>query len=306
VEVPLPPPTPIVKPVPVAPVPEPVIPPPPVEVPVPPPQEPQVQEVVAKPVYVEPIIIEATRPKPAVAVRAVSAESKRNYQSFFYLGIAATAIVAVVIGGGLVTWLMGDSATPNGSVSSNPTNINVVTPIREDGVAKAVLPPNRADWYANVIDSGKGGTLTVTPIISIGGAEKVATTPEVLATLDWEVESALIRSISDITFIMAEQKPAIVLKVTAFDAAFGGFLLSERELSTELFPLFGPVVTSTYMVGVGTTPPQFVDELAANHDVRVLKDEMENERLVYGFIDQGTVVIAPDKETFLLIAERLR
>jgi hypothetical protein len=253
-----------------------------------------------------PVKVEPPRVKPVSTLPQPKPVTKKNFTWFFYVGVATTAIIAIVSGAGLVTWLLGESDSGVVSVTNGPANTIDPTPIREDSTAKAILARTRADWYANISASGRGGVITIIPIVNIGGAEKTASAPDVLATLNWGVESALTRSISDITFIMAEQKPVIILKVTSFDAAFGGLLLSERELSGELFPLFGPVVTSTYKVGVGTVAPEFVDELASNHDVRVLKDEMENERLVYGFVDQNTIVITPDKETFSLISERLR
>ena len=298
------------------------IPPPPIVEPVivtpPPPPPPRVIKPIERPA-VEPVIFEKsvrTEPPPAVAetpvlkravaVQPTAPRAKKNFAWLFYVGVTATAVVAIVSGAGLVSWFIGDSGQTIVTVTNGPTNTLEPTPIREDSAVKAILPQTRADWYANVSASGRGGVLTVIPVVNIGGAEKTAAADEVLATLSWGVESALIRSISDITFIMAEQKPVIILKVATFDSAFGGLLLSERELSGELFPLFGPVVTSTYKVGVGTVAPEFIDELASNHDVRVLKDEMENERLVYGFVDQNTIVITPDKETFSLISERLR
>lgn len=301
-------------------IPEPVAPPvvtPAVETKVPPPLPPPEPAPVPAPI-VEPEVVPETVPPPPPVVRAevprpaapaprVSAvKTKRNFAWLFYVGVATTAVVAVVSGASLVSWLIGDSDPSTVVVQNGPADTIEPTPVRTDSVVKAILPRTRSEWYANVSASARGGVITVLPVINIGGAEQNAGVNDVLATLAWGVESAFIRSISDIDFIMAEQKPVIVLEVTSFDAAFGGLLLSERGLSGELSPLFGPVVTSTYKVGVGTVAPEFVDELASNHDVRVLKDEMENERLVYGFIDQNTIVIAPDKETFSLISERLR
>lgn len=296
---PTPKPLPIVEPVVAAPVPESLPPPAPTPVPTPSVEPEPVIETLPPPV------VRTEVPRPP-APRPTGVKTKRNFAWLFYVGVATTAVVAIVSGAGLVSWLIGDSNPNTMVVTNGPSNTIEPTPIREDSVVKAILPRTRAEWYANVAASGRGGVITVLPVINIGGAEQNTGTNDVLATLAWGVESAFTRSISDIDFIMAEQKPVIVLKVTTFDAAFGGLLLSERALSGELSPLFGPVVTSTYKVGVGTVAPEFVDELASNHDVRVLKDEMENERLVYGFIDQNTIVIAPDKETFSLISERLR
>lgn len=297
---PLPPPAPIVEPVVVAPVPKP-LPPPPAPL-----ETPSVEPTVVVETAPAPVPKTEVAPPPAPTRRGAGVKTKRNFAWLFYVGVATTAVVAIVSGAGLVSWLIGDSGPNTVVVTNGPSDTIEPTPIREDSVVKAILPRTRAEWYANLSASGRGGVITVLPVINIGGAEQNAGTNDVLATLAWGVESAFIRSISDITFVMAEQKPVMILEVSTFDAAFGGLLLSERALSGELSPLFGPVVTSTYKVGVGTVAPEFVDDLASNHDVRVLKDEMENERLVYGFIDQNTIIIAPDKETFSLISERLR
>lgn len=299
---PLPPPQPIVEPVVETPAPKPLPPPPPVEIPSV--EQPMATETVPPPPA--PTIRTETPRPPKPTPRSATVKTKRNFAWLFYVGVAATAVVAIVSGAGLVSWLVGESNPNQIVVTNGPSDTIEPTPIREDSIVKAILPRTKSEWYANVSASGRGGVISVLPVINIGGAEQNAGVNDVLAVLNWGVESAFIRSISDITFVMAEQKPVIVLEVSTFDAAFGGLLISEKALSGELSPLFGPVVTSTYKVGVGTVAPEFVDDLASNHDVRVLKDEMENERLVYGFIDQNTIIIAPDKETFSLISERLR
>lgn len=259
-----------------------------------------------KPTTVEPMKVEIGRKTKPVVVSKKTPYARRNFRWLFYVGVATTAIFATLGGAGLVNWLLGESSTTDIPVATTDLPTTFVTPVPQSAVAKIVLPRDRADWYASVLQATGNDMTTIMPVINIGGAENPASTEAVLATLDLRVEPALTRSIKDVTFMMISNKPAIVLEVTSYDSSFGGLLLSEQNLSGELAPLFGPRVNVTYKPGVGTVSPEFVDELADNHDVRVLKDETENERLVYGFIDQNTVIIAPDRETFSSLAARLR
>lgn len=255
---------------------------------------------------VEPVRLEIGKTAQSKVFKAKPPLTGRNFRWLFYIGVATTAIVATLCGAGLVTWLLGESATPVVPVAVTDLPDNFVTPVPQSPVVKLAMPRTRGEWYDDVLSVDQGNLTTIMPTTNIGGAERPVTTEEILTMMSLKVEPALIRSIKEMTFMLVDEKPAIILKVSAYDATFGGLLLSESVLSTELAPLFGTPVNATYKVGVGTVSPEFIDELAENHDVRVLNDEMENERLVYGFINQNTVVITTDKEAFSALASRLR
>jgi hypothetical protein len=257
-------------------------------------------------VEVEPITVDIGRRSPPVTTRRTPARGRRNFRWLFYVGVTTTAIVATVSGVAVVNWLLHVPSTTTLPIATPDLPATFVTPVPQAPVVKIPLTRTRSEWYAAVSQATGSDTITIVPIINIGGAENQIATEDMLATLALRVEPALTRSIKDITFMKSAGKPVIVLKVASYDSSFGGLLLSENMLSTELEPLFGSVVTATYKPGTGTVPPEFVDELADNHDVRVLKDEVETERLVYGFVDQSTVIIAPDKDTFVFIASLLR
>lgn len=271
-----------------------------------PPEAVSTEQVVARPTPVEPVRLEIGQVPRQKSARPVPRSSGRNFRWLFYLGLGTTAIIAAIGGASLVTWLMGESPTTVVPVAVTDLPATFVTPVPQSSVAKVALPRTRAEWYDSLLQIDSGEMATVIPIINIGGAERPATTEETMTMLALKTEPALNRSIKEITFMLIDNQPAIVLKVSAYDSTFGGLLLSEAVLSSELAPLFGETVSATYKVGVGTVPPEFVDELADNHDVRVLKDEMENERLVYGFTDQNTVIITTNKETFTSLSSRLR
>ncbi len=271
-----------------------------------PPEAVSTEQVVALPTPVEPVRLEIGQVPRQKSARPVPRSSGRNFRWLFYLGLGTTAIIAAIGGASLVTWLMGESPTTVVPVAVTDLPATFVTPVPQSSVAKVALPRTRAEWYDSLLQIDSDEMATVIPIINIGGAERPATTEETMTMLALKTEPALNRSIKEITFMLIDNQPAIVLKVSAYDSTFGGLLLSETVLSSELAPLFGETVSATYKVGVGTVPPEFVDELADNHDVRVLKDEMENERLVYGFTDQNTVIITTNKETFASLSSRLR
>jgi hypothetical protein len=90
-----------------------------------------------------------------------------------------------------------------------------------------------------------------------------------------------------------------VLKVTSFEAAFGGLLSWESSISADLSPFFGAPVTGTFDPTDRSTTqiraPYFKDTVIANLDARILTDETQKERLVYAFLDRNTVILTVNK-----------
>lgn len=264
----------------------------------------------------EPTLEPVVATKPTLAPQLPTAvkrpyrniKAPKNVKWLFYTSATMVAIVAVVGGAGAVWWLLGNISTTN--LTTPTTNINTPQPafsslINEAQNNVARLGNDRVGWYQAVQSNAGSGIQVLIPTQS-DVSERQASASEILSVLKWQVHAGLARSIENITFATIDQKPIIVLEVTSFDTAFGSLLLSEENLSKNLSPLFGPVVTKSYKVGVGIVSAQFIDDVVANHDVRILKDETDRERLVYGFIDQNTVLITTDTESFTVLADRVR
>jgi hypothetical protein len=227
---------------------------------------------------------------------------------------ALTATVALIAmgaaGGGvmLTLWFfqnynqedrVAENSLPNGAGDESSL-------FPSDETTRPLLPQNRGEFYSLVVESGVGqGTVSVLPVVGGIDGSRAAKLEEVLAVLNWQASAPLLRAIEQINFGMHDLSPFIVIKTTSFDTAFGGILAAEANLSTDLAPLFGEAVTATFdpnqPANEQLVVPFFADDVVQNHDVRVLRDELQEERLVYGFINKNTIILAPDRDTFRLM-----
>lgn len=120
------------------------------------------------------------------------------------------------------------------------------------------------------------------------------------------------------------QSPFFILSVASFGDTFAGMLQWEPLILRDLARLFPPypapvaatsTATTTTPKGAGKTAPAtpsvppspagFVDATVANHDVRVYRDTLGRDLLLYGYWDQTTLVIARDAAAFTEILRRL-
>jgi len=131
------------------------------------------------------------------------------------------------------------------------------------------------------------------------------------------------------------QAPFFILAVTSYNETFAGMLSWESTMAEDLEEFFIPpplpppppplpVATSTATStgkSASSTPAQstttpavatppapvagFRDEVIANHDVRVYRDTTGQSRLLYGYWDQQTLLIARNAAAFTELVGRL-
>ncbi|HEX8947120.1 MAG TPA: hypothetical protein VF829_02800 [Candidatus Paceibacterota bacterium] len=107
--------------------------------------------------------------------------------------------------------------------------------------------------------------------------------------------------------------PFFILHVASYDAAFAGMLAWEKTLAHDLAPVYPTPVasastassTATSTQTAARSAPAFIDEVIANHDARVLRDNTGNTILLYGFWNKNILVIARDPAAFASILSRL-
>jgi hypothetical protein len=116
---------------------------------------------------------------------------------------------------------------------------------------------------------------------------------ELLRTIDPQIHPNFAHEVTSLLFGHTPGgMPFMVLGVSDRESAWGGLLQWELTLPTAL----APFITATEDASA-----RFVDRRANNYDVRVRTDGSAEE-IVYGFVDDGTVVITTDSKTFLEIA----
>ena len=123
----------------------------------------------------------------------------------------------------------------------------------------------------------------------------------------------------------SNQSPFFIFSVLSYGNTFSGMLSWEPFIRRDLSKLFPPYptelsatvtatstdttmqksVTKTTTKSTPTSVLTFVDETVANHDVRVFRDASGRSVLLYGYLNQTTLVIARDEAAFTEIIQRL-
>ncbi|TAK57547.1 hypothetical protein EPO17_01705 [Patescibacteria group bacterium] len=103
--------------------------------------------------------------------------------------------------------------------------------------------------------------------------------------------------------------PFLILKSTLYQSGFAGMLNWEKTIADDLQGLLtddagaentAPSRTSDDLL---QTELKFSDIIIQNRDVRVLKDRYGITRIAYSFVDNNTIVIAPNEKTLSGIIE---
>ena len=125
---------------------------------------------------------------------------------------------------------------------------------------------------------------------------------ELLRTLETRVPAAMLRALSDIFMFGFHEangnQPYLILKTTDFKQSFSGMLAWEPYMRQDLSPLF--------LTGTATTSVEgFRDRIIRNKDTRLLLAPDGSIALLYSLIDQETILITSNEQTFAEILNRL-
>ena len=152
--------------------------------------------------------------------------------------------------------------------------------------------------YLSVILEDKPGTL--------------ATTEQVMDVLKPGAESPFFRALHPEHMFgsvgSGTRSPFLIIRSTNFDVAFAGMLSWEHSMSEDLSQFFGTPVTKTAVLKTAASPTvaHFVDALKTNRSIRILYDELGDERIVYAFVNKELIVITTNTEALSAIIEHIK
>jgi len=202
---------------------------------------------------------------------------------------------------------------------TTPASQSTASFFRTETQKTIALSPDRATFLADLtslkdtVTLGSEGFLHLSPVVGDTTSTRPATAGEITAILDIKAPSAFMRTLQDSLMLGAygtERAPFIILRVSNFETAFAGMLAWEQYLSIDLAPFFGEPVRRTYDSTARTLDQTrtayFTDKTVQNIDVRILNDEQGLPRIVYGFINQQTLVITTTENTFTALTRVLR
>jgi hypothetical protein len=178
--------------------------------------------------------------------------------------------------------------------------------------------------------------ITTATTTADGVAEAPASGGAFITALELPAPDVLLRNIDPTSMVGVvndgtQTRPFFILRVDSYESTFAGMLDWESSMQNDLATLYpaypesvqaAPVVTTSTTttssesknatsqtvqstsVPVSYLPPQFVDEVVANHNARALRDSENRTILIYGYADNQTLIIARDEAAFTLLLER--
>ena len=102
-----------------------------------------------------------------------------------------------------------------------------------------------------------------------------------------------------------ENVPFMILTSRSYGHTFAGMLAWEQYLEENFIPFMSP--GADYVKpAIAEDDNAFTDSVIENLDVRLIRDESGDIRLLYAFVDRSTVVVTTNIRTLLELASRLR
>lgn len=226
------------------------------------------------------------------------------------LGIGIISIVLVLLT--VSTLYVQFTKEPDISVSTIPSFTSTSNQI------SVPLTNDRIGFLSSLIEAGSAatqqdnGVVQLYPSVFVDGIETAANARTIMEIIDPHTPGSFIRTLREDMMIGVYGKyrsPFIILKAKQFDLAFAGMLEWEDSMSADLAPFFGEPVQRTLDPNARTNDQtrraRFIDNTIRNYDVRTLFNELGEERILYSFIDQETILITTTSEALITIADSL-
>ncbi len=141
------------------------------------------------------------------------------------------------------------------------------------------------------------------------------TTTSIFSSLDLSAPDILTRnvnaagSMAGIVVADGVPSPFFILSVASYGDTFSGMLSWEPDMLNDLSPLFPAYATTVASTSATSSTPTmtagFRDEVIGNHDARVYRDAQGRSVILYGYWNQGTLILARDPAAFSILLERL-
>jgi hypothetical protein len=159
-----------------------------------------------------------------------------------------------------------------------------------------------------------GAILEIIPVkqVDVDGTTRMAplTFTEFLAAIGTRAPAELPRALADQFFIglhtVDENAPIIVIPVVSYERAFAAMLEWEKDMNSDLSPIFTPVPPQAIDANGLPGIRRFEDTVMRNYDVRALKDDSGTIQLYYSFPTRNVLVIGESPYSFSEVLSRLR
>ena len=236
----------------------------------------------------------------------MESQGKNSSKYFVYGTLMLVGVFIVVAVGGI-----GYSVLSSRHTSSAAAPTPGITMLFDVSVSIAVpLLSNRTDFLVELTKRVKeatgvpGSFLRYYFVYQSDSAKKELPAQAFIDILDLRAPGSFLRTIDEKMMFGAYKgetnAPFLVFKVKNFEDALGGMLLFERNMNSDLAPLFGENLERIGQIGV------YRDEVVGGVDTRSLYDQYGNMVITYAFIDKSTLVITTSYSALGALAQVLK
>ncbi len=212
-----------------------------------------------------------------------------------YVAVGALALVVV---SSAVLFVMNQERGVSPTVTTLPPPTTLPALSTNSQVEARLEAPNKNALYEAIQNTAGTGDsfFVVTPLAFDTGLP--LSSDEILTLINRQFTPDVLSSVTGTILGTYRNEPVIII-TTDNEASLRGHLFAwETSLNRDLTPWFGTVV-----VGSSTDAVRFRDSQSGSRDIRVLTDENNVERVVYGFANSTTVIITSSATAFLNLAE---
>jgi hypothetical protein len=245
----------------------------------------------------------ATRRKDYEATQSNTQSNSSTYFVYGTLGVIAVSLLVLVASAGYALWGRGTSlveAPKPGLAMLFAVSESVAVPLQNDRAELMI------DLAKRVADTrGEFGSFVRLYFYYQNDTKETELpTQAFIDALDLRAPGSMIRTILGTSmfgvYLESKNAPFLVLKVRNFEDALGGMLLFEKNMNSDLAPVFGENLDRIGEQGV------FRDEVIGGVDARSLYDIYGNMLLTYAFIDRETIVITTSYTALGALAQVLK
>lgn len=157
----------------------------------------------------------------------------------------------------------------------------------------------------NNISSAEGQIVNIYFTDSTSGAKSIISTEDFLLGIKSDIPSAMLATLQK-TFMLGMytengvRHPFLILRTTDFQTAFASMFDWERKLFSDFYLPFNLTGDENNFTN------KFTDFLVENKDTRVLRKDDGSIGMMYGFVDDKSLIITDSVESFKEVLHRLQ
>ena len=254
-------------------------------------------------------LADAVRRDEMSVIKVAMAEQKRRQATDDEASPTSTKNIRYIVGGIIILILAGGAIYgiikyKSGITPDIPiTETKIVSVIPADMTTSIEIANQSTSQVTELIRSAianvqalEGNIIDIYLTNSISGTKKIIGTEEFFGILESQIPAPLLRSLAPKYMLGMIMKggphPFIILKSTDYETSFANMFTWEKKIFHDFY------IPLSLVGGERAFESRFTDLLVENKAIRILYSETKEVIMLYSFINEQTMVITKDIETF--------